>query len=511
MDGYLRPKREQLWLAVRLPHLPLDVLGVHGDDTPIVVAEKRRVEVVVCVNDAAAAAGVTFGMDCTKAQILSDCSVLQRKQPQERHALKDIADGLYRFSPYIQIHDCEPVAQAAVLLEVSTCLTLFGGLLNLIEAIRQFLNATHYRFALGAGHSPQAAWLLSWTHQEITGHDIRADFIEQLKPLPLNLLHDYPDAVAMLEKTGFTTLGDVATQIEGRTITGLKKRLSREFIGHLCDVFGIDQALQQKSLFQKPVTQYHPQEVYRDEIEFEYPVATTELLHIPIETALQNLSDHLRQRQLECQEVVWIFYDIHNRTERVAVRCDVGQSDWRLLYDLTLIQLDNRALSFEVDRMVLECPQTTRTQDRRQTLNFSGLRAQSKHQQDLEVALAKVKAQLGDDAVFKMIYCDHHVPEAMAEAVPVNASCTKDLAPELATAVRPGWLFAQPYKAEMRKRGIYWRGYFELLIGPERIHNDWWESPRARDYYLAQRDDSARFWLFQDLRDGQWYVHGEFA
>ncbi|MCR6651403.1 MAG: hypothetical protein NVV73_07875 [Cellvibrionaceae bacterium] len=110
-----------------------------------------------------------------------------------------------------------------------------------------------------------------------------------------------------------------------------------------------------------------------------------------------------------------------------------------------------------------------------------------------------------------MSYCDHHVPESMAEAVAVNEACNQALPSELATALRPVWLFAQPYKAEKRERGLYWRGYFELLLGPERIHDDWWQFPRARDYYLARRDDAARFWVFQDVSDGAWYVHGEFA
>jgi protein ImuB len=510
VDGR-RIKSEQLWLAVRLPHLPLDVLGVKTRTTPIVVSEKRRVDLVICLNEPAASAGVSFGMDCTKAQILGDCEVIQRDRARESRALTELADGLYRFSPYIEIYECDPIAQAGVVLEVSTCLVLFDGLLNLMGQMRQFLSTMEYSFELGIGHSAQAAWLLSWTDQTIKGGESRADFIEQLKPISLNLLHEHPDAVTMLVKTGFATLGDVARQIEGRAITGLKKRLSREFINYICDVFGIDQALQQKSLFQKPVTHYQPQEIYREEIEFEYPVANSELLHVPIETALQNLSSHMSRRQLECQEVTWVFLGIHDRAERIIVRCDAGQSDWRLLYDLTLIQLDSRTLTFEVDRLVLECAETTRLQDRRQTLNFTGSRAASQHQQDLEIALAKLKARLGDNAVFKMSYCDHHLPEAMAAAVPIAAGCNQALPDELATAVRPVWLFAQPYKAETRERGIYWRGYFELLVGPERIHGDWWEKPCARDYYLAQRDDAARFWVFQDIQDGNWYVQGEFA
>ena len=503
--------REQLWLAVRLNLFPLDVLGAGASSAPVVVQEKRRTEVVVCANHSAVEAGVSPGLDCTTAQLLSDCEVLQRDRHLERQKLIALADSLYRFSPYIETTECEPIAQAGIQLEVSSCLSLFGGLIPLTDQIRQLLSTTGYNFAFGVGHSAQAAWLLSWTNQAWTGSETRNDFLEQLRPLPLTLIHEHADAVSMLEKMGFVILGDVANQIQGRTITGLKKRLSREFIDYVCDVFGIDQAMQQKSLFQKPVTQHHPKEMYRDEMEFEYPVARSSLLHTPIEIVLQSLSHYLSKRQHECQQIVWTLSDIHRRTERFVVRCDSGQSDWRLFYDLTLIQLENRELTFEVDRLVLECPETSRIQDRRQTLNFSNQRAKTQNQQDLEIALAKLRAGLGDQCVYKLSYRDNHVPEAMAEAIPVNERSNQDLPSALATAVRPIWLFAQPYKAEKRERGVYWRGYFELLVGPERIHDNWWETPRARDYYLAQRDDFARFWVFQDIYDGSWYVHGEFA
>lgn len=510
MEKPIRNKREQLWLAIRLPLLPLEVLGQPIVDAPVVVVEKHRVDLVVCANDAATANGVGIGMDSVRAQVLSDCDVKRRDVALERQKLTALADGLYRFSPYIEIYECAAIAQAAVRLEVSTCLSLFGDLQNLLGQAHRFMSSTGFSFEIGIAHTADAAWLLSWSERKGAGGQRRKEFIAQLKPLPISLLHDYPAAVAMLQKTGFITLGDVARQIEARSIAGLKKRLSHDFIEYVAGVFDIDGILQQKALFQKPVVQYRPHEIYREEIPFEYPIADAALLHAPIEGALQNLSDHLRRRQLECQQINWILRDIHKRSDEMIVSADSGQSDWRLLYDLTLIQLENRSLSFEVDCLELLCSETTPLQNRGQALAFTQSRSR-KFEQELEIVIAKLKARLGERAVYKLSYCDSHTPEAMAETVPVNVSCNQSLPPELATAQRPFWLFSEPYRAEMRERGVYWRGYFRLLVGPERIHDDWWQSPRARDYYLAQRDDNGRFWIFQDVYDGSWHVHGVFA
>jgi protein ImuB len=47
--------------------------------------------------------------------------------------------------------------------------------------------------------------------------------------------------------------------------------------------------------------------------------------------------------------------------------------------------------------------------------------------------------------------------------------------------------------------------------GPERIETAWWQGPSVRrDYYRVQCIAGARFWLFCNLHDRQWLLHGEF-
>jgi protein ImuB len=48
--------------------------------------------------------------------------------------------------------------------------------------------------------------------------------------------------------------------------------------------------------------------------------------------------------------------------------------------------------------------------------------------------------------------------------------------------------------------------------GPERIETGWWRGPSVRrDYYRVETAASQRFWLFRDLHDGTWCLHGEFS
>ena len=47
--------------------------------------------------------------------------------------------------------------------------------------------------------------------------------------------------------------------------------------------------------------------------------------------------------------------------------------------------------------------------------------------------------------------------------------------------------------------------------GPERIETAWWQGPSVRrDYYRVHCVAGARFWLFCNLVDQGWFLHGEF-
>jgi protein ImuB len=48
--------------------------------------------------------------------------------------------------------------------------------------------------------------------------------------------------------------------------------------------------------------------------------------------------------------------------------------------------------------------------------------------------------------------------------------------------------------------------------GPERIETGWWRGKSIRrDYWRVETTTRQRFWLFRQLADGQWYLHGEYA
>ena len=47
--------------------------------------------------------------------------------------------------------------------------------------------------------------------------------------------------------------------------------------------------------------------------------------------------------------------------------------------------------------------------------------------------------------------------------------------------------------------------------GPERIETGWWRGLTVcRDYWRVETERRQHFWVYRDLRSGQWFLHGEF-
>lgn len=503
----------RLWLALRLVDLPLTALGLDAAEQPAVVIEKRR---VVCANAAALTAGVVPGMDVTTAQLLVHCEVHQRSPLVEQQVLAQLAAQLYQFTPYIEYYVSPVRPEAGLLLELSRCLQLFSGLAALTARIIEYMNSTTYPVDVGVAHSAKGAWLLSYpplhgNRYTLTGDETTDCFRERLKAVPVQYLYDFPAVVDALDKTGFDTLGDIARQIDAQSISSIKKRFGREFTEALCDIFGIEQNFQQTSLFNKPISVYQPQEWFNDSQQFDYPISQTDQLYWPMENMLQKLSAYLRRRQWETQHIVWRLYDIYRHREELLVQCDHPQSHWQLLYDLTLIQLEQKQLPFEVDTLELTCSRTTRLQNRSQTLAFDNHRKRDTRSQDFAVTAAKLKARLGESAVFKLSYHDTYIPESSNAVMGLADVCYQQLPEVHRIALRPTWLFDTPLLIEERQQGLYWGGYLTILAGPERMEGQWWQAAVARDYFLVQRSDQARLWVFRDLHHHAWYVQGVFA
>lgn len=526
-----KSKLPKLWLALRLHQLALNV-HTHNDhpvkstnSEAIVVSEKHR---VTHLTQGANLLGIRANMPIATAQALGKIKELHREKNKEEKAALHLQDICYRYTPYIEIHSSKHHHNLGLFLEISRCLKLFGGVDNFCKELNSALLRTPYEYTYALGHTKHGAWLLSHAHQythffnqaieaittkkAIPPPTIHRLFINQINTLSVTLLNEHPKAMDSLIQTGFNTLGDVYTQLQKTHLGSLTQRLGEEVSEYIANLFDIDQSMSQTRLFSAPAKTYQPRESFHQHIQFDYPVNHTEQLRQPMQQLLEKLETFLRQRQKQAQRLHWHLFDIYKNKDSLTINGSglSGQHHGsQQLLDLSCIQLESKSLNFDVDILELECHQLQTVHNNSHTLAFSG-KKKGAGSQSFELTLARLQSRLGDEAIYKVSTCDHHIPEKTNITIPVNQTANTQLTDQQHQALRPSWLLHQPAPIHFRDRALYWYGELQLLQGPERIEGYWWDEVTARDYFIAQREDYIRVWIFYDVFIGSWFVQGVF-
>jgi protein ImuB len=153
--------------------------------------------------------------------------------------------------------------------------------------------------------------------------------------------------------------------------------------------------------------------------------------------------------------------------------------------------------------------------------------------EDLALFADRLRARLGDDAVFVPVLVESHIPERAVTLVPfsqVPASGAAGSSASQPTVERPVRLFRAPEPVEVTAEvpegppaSFRWRRASHRVAsaeGPERIAPEWWREAQGstvRDYYRVEDDGGRRYWLFREGSYGNpeampgWFMHGLFA
>ncbi len=117
--------------------------------------------------------------------------------------------------------------------------------------------------------------------------------------------------------------------------------------------------------------------------------------------------------------------------------------------------------------------------------------------------------RLGQKAVNSLLCRDAHLPEHSLAVVEPGSDRRQAAS---TGAQRPFWLLPVPELLRRdEERLLFWGKPLELIHGPERIEDGWWEKGTSRDYFVARNDQGQRFWVFHERRQQRWYLHGLFS
>ncbi|KVO07785.1 Y-family DNA polymerase [Burkholderia ubonensis] len=488
-------------LGIHLPRLPLDVCAPPPSDGEAGCAVLEQ-GVVLIADAAAHRQGVRAGMKRGGVLTLApDTQLVERDPAREADALRAVALALLRFSPCVALDD-----EATLVVDVGPSLRLFGGLPSLCRQVRATLAALGYAARLSAAPTGRGAWLLarasvrSRSRRRVAGH---ASLVRALDALPCVLLPDARPYADWFDGLGCRTLAD----LRGLPRAGLQRRCGPALLAALDRAYG--DAVEPLAWMPVPP-------VFDVRLELPERVEYAEAVLFAARRLVVQLCGWLAARQLSLAAMT---FGLEHERGRQAVPptslelafASPARDDahfMRLLGErLARVELPAAVIAVRLTATRVESvappaddlfPEPGGTRETRARL--------------IELLVAR----LGAENVLRAAPVADYRPEAANRWLPLDAPAGKPCAGLPAAPPRPVWLLAEPQPLLMRENRPVFHTPLRMMSSPERIEAGWFDAQLAeRDYYVAQDEEGACYWVFKERTSSQanphWFLHGLFG
>lgn len=480
----------RLWLALYLPHFPLEVLGAERASLlPVAVITGGGARTTVVAADARAArTGVRIAMSASAACALAPNLILaSRDETAEAAALEGLAAWAGQFTSFVSL-----VLPHGLLLEIGGSLAFFGGLDALLAKVRGAIDALDYSACFGVAPTPLGAWLLARVGSEEPVTALHA-LPARLAPVPLAYM-DLPRRVEeSLHSIGVEHFGDCCRLPRD----GVARRTDPRLLAYL------DRALGKRADPRQP---YTPPPTFQRRLSLPGDVKDTETLLIAAERLLLELAGYLRARAGGVQTLEWHLAHRRSPATRLVIELvtpsrDAGHLLLLLRERLARVTLVEAVVYLGV-RVRTILPLAPSSQDLFGEEGIAG--------GDWHTLVERLRSRLGRDAVQGITPSADHRPEKAWRCCTPGESVTGEPA---RYPRRPLWLLDPPEVLQTVAGDPWFDGKLHLTHGPERIESGWWDGDDiARDYFEALHTGGTRYWIYRELRERRgWYLHGIFA
>ncbi len=481
-----RQKPKFLWLCIHLPDLALEVLADSKNNKPYAVFnETKNQGIIQAVSSSAEKMGVTPFMPLSAAFTL--CPSLE-VSPYDSYVeslqLCKIAKWAENFTSIVSL---EP--PRSLLLEVQGSLHLFGGLNALKEKIRKrFIQAWPHRFCLAVAPTPMASLLLARYGRETMIMEQSA-LRSELGRLPVDILLLDTKRLKRLRKIGAQQLHDLWRLPRD----GLARRFGPDLLQYLDRVLGV---------LADPRDSYQVSHKFSLEIDLPMEVKSTHFILMAAKNLIEQLVTFLREGDTAVNELVFYLYHAQTPVTELKLGLRYMSRDAVQLLGLLKEHFNRFKLSSPIVKLELVCHKIYPFISRNESLFLDQTLPVDKGQDDIhwQNLLEQLQGRLGKHAISGLSVRADHRPE--------KAWCYGELgafSDQAVVHVRPLWLLPRPRRFPEHLR-------VKIISGPERIENGWWQGQDVRrDYYTAFDKKGRRLWVFRDLTDKLWYLHGLFA
>ncbi len=430
-----------------------------------------------------------------------------RSVEREAEALQAVAMALLQYTPLVA-----QAEESVLLMDVGASLRLFGGVRALCRAIRGSVRALGFAATLSCAPTACGAWLLARHERSGGGRRVlgMASLVRRLDCLPVALLpparpfHDWFDGI------GCTTLG----ALRRLPRPGLQRRCGRALLDMLDAAHGMTPEL--FDWIEAPATFHARLEL------FARVEQADQLLH-GAQRLLLQLTGWLCAHQLAVERIRLLLEHERGRQAVAPTVLEIvlAEPTWRDEHLVRLLRerLAKLELTAPVINLGLEVLQVQPMAPPSAEL-FPTPGGSEQDQQRLFELLA---ARLGPENVLQAAPQADYRPELANVWLPVQQTIRPkqrdaSLPPDVQSLPRPVWLLAKPIALLLRNHRPFYGSQLKLVSTPERIEAGWWSAPQTRDYFMAEGEDKAHYWVYRerivgsaDAAELRWYLHGLFA
>lgn len=487
--------------CVNLPAMPLQVLLRGHPDwerLPAAVVDRDKPSgVIQWVNERARAHRILPGM--RYAAGLGLARELRAGVVTEAEIALQVARltrRLARFSPDVEPSDKEP---GVFWIDVSALRLLYPSLQEWARLVRSDLHAGGFQSVVSVGFTRFGAYAASMSGaRELVFRNVKEEEARQ-KTVTLDRLGLEQKLRDRLLKLGVRTSGDFMRL----PADGIRKR------------FGIEaQELHRQAngegwqpLRPAPL----PEPVIRRTI-LDYAEINAERLGVMIAPHLRSMLGDLSERREALRRLrLKLTLDDKSTLDETLMPA-APTLDAEQLLGLVHLRLDSLVLSAGVIELRMHAIGVPAT-ERQLTLFRETPR---RDPQAAERAFARIRAELGNDAVMRARLHEGHMPEAQYLWEPV-----KKLLPAKPGEVKSRQLIRRVYRKRVplppspRHEPDGWivadfaDGPAEEIFGPYVISGGWWTREVARSYYYVRVKSGRWLWVYHDHKRRRWFLHGE--
>jgi protein ImuB len=444
----------------------------------------------------------------------------------DRKHLRELAGWCRQFSPVVAVDAAD--SPDGLLIDLTGCGQGFGGEAELAEKAIVGLQGLGYRAVAAVADTVGAAWGVArygmagrcrapepGSRVVVVPPGTHAD---ALRPLPIEALRLPASVVEALHE-----LRVVRTeQLLALPRADLPSRFGPELL--LC----IDRAL---GALAEGLTPDPEVESPQAGWEFEPPMADRETLTAVIGHLLEKLLKRLQPDHLGVHRLLSSLKPAGHDAVHFPVELLRPTAALRDLTDLVRLRVERLQLPAEVTGVVVRVASAVPLEYRQGDL-FGGDRPD--RADEAARLVERMSSRLGERAVLRSRLYPDAQPELacrfdpwLTAAADLRARNQRARQPEAngrgpVLLTRPAELKGEPVAVAVLSvypggspRRIGWddRDYrVERAWGPERIETGWWRGADVRrDYYVVETTAGERLWVFRDLANGSWFLHGVFA